>query len=99
MNPSQRNKPIDASNLFRGFTGERTPLHDMLAPHSDSQELMAREVAWGLELRGMSAYTLHEQSGVAIDTIMEILRGTYDLADSLPITAIEQTLKIPLRHL
>ncbi|MFM1846623.1 MAG: hypothetical protein RL417_97 [Pseudomonadota bacterium] len=99
MDPHQSKRSLDVSELFADLTGDSSPFRDALLPVSDSQELIAREVARGLERLNMTAYTLHELSGVGLDLIMGILSGTYDLSDSLPITAIESVLKVPLRHL
>jgi len=97
--PLNPKKEVDFSALFAGLTGPRAPDREGWVTQSDSQAVIAREVARGLELRNMNPFTLFELSGVPIDTIMSILDGTFDLGDSEPITAIEGVLQVPLRHL
>jgi hypothetical protein len=97
--PLKPQKETDISALFAGLTGPQSTDRDWWITRADSQAVIAREVARGLELRNMNPFTLFELSGVPIDTIMSILDGSFNLNDSEPITAIEGVLRVPLRHL
>lgn len=97
--PLNPKKETDISALFADIFGPRSFDRESWVTRDDSQAVIAREVARGLELRNMNPFTLFELSGVPIDTIMSILDGSFDLRDSQPITAIEGVLRVPLRHL
>ena len=47
----------------------------------------------------MSVWELHEQSGVPIEVLDELMAGEYNMQDSDPITRVEAALRWPLRHL
>ncbi|MDC0358240.1 hypothetical protein OAO01_05430 [Oligoflexia bacterium] len=67
--------------------------------HRFSQQSIARTVSARLEKLGMTMHTLHEETGVPLDTLRKIVDGTYDLKDFEPILAIEPVLKVSLRDL
>lgn len=96
LNPKQS---LDLGDIFADLMAPFSAHRENLVSEADSRAVIAREVARGLELRNMNPFTLFEVSGIPMDTIMGVLEGTVDLSDSGAITALEQALQIPLRHL
>lgn len=66
---------------------------------ADSQADIAEELQSAMRLQSVSVYELHERTGLSCELIDSILDASYDLSDSLPISIIEQELKIHLNDL
>ena len=65
----------------------------------ESRDAISEAVKEAMEEKGISVYSLHEDTGLSCDFIESVLDATMPLNDSEPISILERALKVRLNHL
>jgi len=65
----------------------------------DSKIAIGQEIRTAMAAQEMTAYLLHEKTGLPIDIVQEFIEGRGDISDSEPLQKIEAALRVRLSHL
>jgi hypothetical protein len=95
--PQLTTVPVDG--LQRALQHDLDSGNPLFLSENDSTIAIGQAIRTAMEDREITAYILHEKTGLPIDIVQDFIDGRGDLSASEPLQKIEAALQVRLSHL